>query len=181
MSVFNFLLLVTDYLMRRTTSGASNGVIGSFTNKLDDLDFPDDKALIWSTIKQCQAIVNKLKEISTQTGLKTTTVRFKVRSNAPIKLGEEEIEEVKQFTYLESTMAKSGGNVNEMKKRTGKAWAAFNKLKAIWQSNKSSVKKLYWLHVLTVYCIYKFQHEYNTIQYNRLYLRRVTRLTQWVI
>ena len=70
MSVFNFLLLVTDYLMRRTTSGASNGVIGSFTNKLDDLDFPDDKALISSTIKQCQAIVNKLKEISAQTGLK---------------------------------------------------------------------------------------------------------------
>ena len=144
MSGFLFLLVI-DFVMKRTVEGSSNGIRWSFTKKLDDLDFADDIALISSTMKQCQDKVNKLKKAAQQVGLKinvgkTKTMRFNPRSQAPIKIGTDEIEEVDQFTYLGAVMNKAGGSEVDIRKRIGKAWAAFNKLKPIWRSQKFTTK-----------------------------------------
>ena len=47
MSGFLFLLVI-DWVMRRTIEGRRTGIRWQFANKLEDLDFADDVALVAS-------------------------------------------------------------------------------------------------------------------------------------
>ena len=61
MSGFLFLIIM-DWVMRRTDGNGENGIRWRFTDKLDDLDFADDIALISSTKQQIQDKTTKLEE-----------------------------------------------------------------------------------------------------------------------
>ena len=81
-----------------------NGVRWRFTSKLDDLDFADGVALIYSTKQQIQDKTTKLEEEARRVELKVSTERTKVmRINAKnqdkIVVNEIGIEDVDEFTY----------------------------------------------------------------------------------
>ena len=47
-------LLVIDWMMRKTLREGNTGIRWWFTEKLEDLDFPDDLALLASTRRQIE-------------------------------------------------------------------------------------------------------------------------------
>ena len=57
-----------------------------------------------------------------------------------IKLKDEDLEDVKSFTYLGSIITESGGTEEDVKCRIGKARLAFNTLRPVWNASSISTK-----------------------------------------
>ena len=113
--------------------------------KLDDLDYADDLALLSSSASQCQRKINKLKMTAEKTGLKinsdkTKSMRINARSQTTFKIGNVNMKDVDKFVYLGSVMNTTGDSEQDVKVRIGKAWSAFNRLKPIWRSKQFSSK-----------------------------------------
>ena len=77
MSGFLFLLVI-DWVMRRTLREGSTGIRWWFTEKLEDLDFAEDLALLSSTRRQLQLKNECLSNASKGTGLKINITKMKV-------------------------------------------------------------------------------------------------------
>ena len=58
----------------------------------------------------------------------------------PVKLGEQDIEDVTEFTYLGAKVTKDGNTEAEIKTRINKARGAFAALKNIWKTKMISKK-----------------------------------------
>ena len=157
MSGFLFLTVV-DWVMRKTTEGPRNGIRWKLMDTLEDLDYADDIALLSSTKAQCQRKVNRLNKFAKETGLKinvkkTKTMRYNARSQEPIGIENNEVEEVENFTYLGACLDKEGGARGEIKTRIRKAWISFNKLMPIWKNNmyqRQTKLKIFRTNVLAV-------------------------------
>ena len=107
---------------------------------LDDLDFADDLALLSHNQQQMQNKTTSLAFHASQVGLyihpnKTKIQKINASSREAVKLGDNNLEEVKTFTYLGSVINQQGGTDADVKTRIGKARAAFIALKIIWRSN----------------------------------------------
>ena len=144
MSGFLFLLSI-DWVMRRTVSGEQSGIRWNFTTKLEDLDFADDLALISSKYQDIQRKTTNLKSSAERIGLKiharkTKIMRFNTRVEERVRLGEELLEDVDQFTYLGGIVSKKGGCDEDIRSRLGKARAQFNRMHRIWNSPIFSIK-----------------------------------------
>ena len=125
MSGFLFLL-VLDWVMRKCVDGKSTGIRWNFINRLEDLEFEDDIALISSKFEDMQKKTNKLEETASKTGLKininkTKTMRINTKINNSIKIKNEETEEVEHFTYLGAQINKILGKNEEIPARIAKA------------------------------------------------------------
>ena len=71
----------------------------------------------------------------------------------PVKINENEIEDVNTFTYLGGVVTSTGGCDEDITNRLGKAKAQFRRLRKIWSSSKFSIQtkvKLYNSLVLSV-------------------------------
>ena len=108
--------------------------------RLCDLDFADDIALIEETIKKAEELLHRVERDCQHVGLCLNPKKTKfmlVNSNDPTPLTTSDgsiIERVDDFTYL-------GGltnTANEINVKLGKAWGAINALTKVW---KSPVKK----------------------------------------
>ena len=122
-------LLVIDWIMK-TTTGSRTGTQCSFLSQLHDLDFADDIALLSHNHKRAQDKVQSLATTTGMTGLtikksKTKTMRINSTNECPIKLNNEDIENVASFTYLGSVIAVDGGTERDVLVRIGKARTAF--------------------------------------------------------
>ena len=109
MSGFLFLLVI-DWIMRRTVTGANTGIRWKLWSKLDDLDFADDIALTSSTKCQIQQKVTNLSTNSKKTGLKinsekTKLLRLKMTSNENVQVHEHDIEDVERFVWAAAASA----------------------------------------------------------------------------
>ena len=85
--------------MRKCVDGKSTGIRWNFMNRLEDLEFADDIALISRKFEDMQKKTNKLAETASKTGLKRNinkkkTMRINTKINNSIKIKNEEIEEV---------------------------------------------------------------------------------------
>ena len=67
---------------------------------------------------------------------KTKHTRMNSRTNEPIKLQEENIEEVEEFTYLGSKMTADGSSEREIRARLLKAGQPFATLRNTWKSGE---------------------------------------------
>ena len=77
------LLLVIDWIMKRSTADNTTGIRWNMTSKLDDLDYADDIALLTSSRDQMQVKVDRLVRHAKSTGLKINASKTKVmRVNA---------------------------------------------------------------------------------------------------
>lgn len=89
-------------------------------NKLEDLDFADDLALLSHGHQQIQEKTTKLLCVSAQFGLKINRGKIKIlkvnaTSQEPVMLEGEALEEVDSFTYLGSVVDKQGGTEADVK------------------------------------------------------------------
>lgn len=158
MSGFLFLLVI-DWIMRRTVTGANTGIRWKLWSKLDDLDFADDIALTYSTKCQIQQKVTNLSTTSKTTGLKINSEKTKLlsrlntTSNKNVQIDEHDIEAVESFVYLGAYISKSGGTEEDIKARLGKARAAYSKLDKIWKNSQFTYKtkiKIFKSYVISV-------------------------------
>ena len=157
MSGFLFLLVI-DWVMRKTERGAIHGIRWVLHKQIGDLDFADDIALLSSSHEHMQRKVSALSKEAKSTGLKVNTqktklLRINTKATSHVCLDGEEIEEVKSFEYLGAKVTNKGGADEDIRRRIGKAWAAFNKLNKIWNSGELQRKtkiKIFKSNVLAV-------------------------------
>ena len=68
LSPFLFIIVI-DYIMRRTTDKPEYGIVWQKQNRLTDLDFADDIAILVEEENLCQEMTTKLEDQSAQVGL----------------------------------------------------------------------------------------------------------------
>jgi len=138
MSGFLFLLVI-DWIVNKATEGNSTGIRWHFTDKLEDLEFADDIALISSKFEHIQAKTTKLEQYANRTGLKLNAHKCKLmkvnsKREERLKIIGGDIDEVETFTYLGAEMCKDGGGAADIRKRIGLASGAFHKLRKVWNT-----------------------------------------------
>ena len=143
LSPFLFLL-VTDWVMKTTTTGRNNDIQWTLWAQLDDLDFADDLAILSHNHNQMQDKTTLL-ETSAGTGLKinrkkTRLMKMNTTANIPVTVGGEPIREVECFVILGSVADQQGGTDWDVTARIGKARAASAMLKNIWASGGISMR-----------------------------------------
>ena len=100
--------------MKQTTQGKKNGIQSTILVQLDEFDIADDLALLSHTHSQMQDKTSTLERVASSIGLrinkeKTKVMRINANNIKTIVLQGCELEEVKEFTNLESVMDRSGG------------------------------------------------------------------------
>ena len=144
LSPFLFLLGI-DWIMKRTTEGPKKGIRFTLFRCLEDLDFADDIVLLAHRHTDMQAKTTTLSEEASSIGLKvsqkkTKHIRVKAKSNQPIKVYQDDVEDVEDFTYLGSRISKGGDSKSEITSRISKAKHSFHLLKKTWKSKKIKLK-----------------------------------------
>ena len=141
-------IIVVDYIMRTSMADLEEP---GFTlkprqsrrhpaEKLADVEFADDVALITESIKQAQEFLHSLEEAANAVGLHMNESKTKylcVNTPRPIPAplvssSGRVLEEVDDFVYLGSWIASSE---HDFLVRKAKAWAACHKMRNIWQSD----------------------------------------------
>src|SRR5579871_1749783 len=138
LSPFLFLLAI-DWIMKRSTEQKRTGIQWTLWDHLEDLDFADDVALLAHSHNQMQEKLHTLYKNSVQIVLninitKTKDLKCNTINESPIKIDDNLIEEVEDFTYLGSVVDKTGGTERDIKARIVKARKAFVLLKNIWRA-----------------------------------------------
>ena len=156
MSGFLFLLVI-DWVMRKSLREGNTGIRWRFTDKLEDLDFEDDLALLSST-RQLQLKNERLSNASKGAGLKininkTKVMRFNAASEEKVIVNGEELEDVDSFVYVGAKVSTAGGADDDITSRLCKARAVFGKLSGVWKSSilsKSTKIRLFKSNVIAV-------------------------------
>ena len=136
--------LAVDYVMKSHIA-ISSGIAWTGNNtRLGDLDFADDICLLNSSQLEMQEKTKVLSQQAAKIGIqinkkKTETMRnFDVKT--PIKLEEDELNEVNKFTYLGSIVTTNGNCLPDIKNRISKAAGAMNKLHNFWKDRNIGLK-----------------------------------------
>ena len=143
--------IAIDWVMRKTTNGASKGIRWTLFSKLEDLDFADDIALVSHTHQDMQDKTNNLDKYGRQIGLrintrKTETMTVHVATPSPIKVNGTDLQQTDNFSYLGSIIRPEGGTKEDIRSRLGKARSVFKNMNTVWRSsqyNTGTKLKLY--------------------------------------
>ena len=157
LSPFLFVLGI-DWIMKETISNEKRGIRWTLTTTLEDLDFADDIALLSQKQQDIQNKTTRFSNTAAKIGLKASTkktkhMRMNSRIDTPVRMQEEDIEEVTEFTYLGSKMSADGDTEVEIRTRITKASQAFASLKNIWKCRNISTNtkiRLFKSNVLSV-------------------------------
>ncbi|VDO53531.1 unnamed protein product [Schistosoma margrebowiei] len=129
--------------MKTSTSDGKHGIQWTAQNRLDDLHFANDLALLSHTHEQMQIKTASVAAVSASVGLnihkeKTEVTKYNTENSNAITLDGETLEYVESFTYLGGIIDEQGGSDADVKARIGKAWVSFLQLKNIWNSKQLS-------------------------------------------
>ncbi|XP_078619529.1 uncharacterized protein LOC144886675 [Branchiostoma floridae x Branchiostoma japonicum] len=146
LSPFLFLLTI-DFVLKKTTEDGREGVRWNEEERLADLDFADDLALLSETNQDLQNLTTKLEQFSGKVGLRVSTEKTKAmevgdNTNHPplnISVNNNQVEIVDQFTYLGSVLSNSGDVEPDINCRIGKAAAVFRRLRKVWSTSTISL------------------------------------------
>jgi len=145
LSPFLFIIVI-DFVMRRTMDKSKYSIVWQKRNRLTDLDFADDIAIVVVKENVCQEMTTKLEEQSVQVGLnisqeKTKAMGITQRSSPqPIAVAQGNIEYVERFTYLGSVISSDRDVKADINSRLEKAAAVFRRLDNVWRSSTLSLK-----------------------------------------
>ena len=132
-------LLVIDWIMKTATESSRMGIQWFFLFQLYDIDFAADIALLSHNHNLVQEKDHSLATTAGMTGLtieksNIKTMHINSANERPIKLDNEDIENVVSFTYLGSVIAVHGSSERDVLVRIGKARTAFLLLRPVWRS-----------------------------------------------
>ena len=156
--ISGFLFLIVIDWVIGTVENNRNGIRWKLTTTLDDLDFADDLALLSSRWSQAQDKLNRLSQFGGKVGLKinidkTKVLRYNPGRLDPLTIRERNVEDVESFVYLGAKVDKQGGAASDIRARTVKARAAFNKLnKLLSRKTKITIFKTNVVAVLLYGC-----------------------------
>jgi len=129
-----FLIIVIDFVVRRTMDKPEYGIVWQKQNRLTDLNFADDIAIVAEKENVCQEMTTKLEEQSAQVGLNISREKTKAMgitqhaSPQPIAVAQGNIEYVERFAYLGSVISSDGDVEANINTRLTKAAAVFRRL-----------------------------------------------------
>jgi len=132
--------------MRRTMDKPEYGIVWQKQNRLTDLDFADDIAILAEEENVCQEMTTRLEEQSAQVGLNISQEKTKVMgitqrpSSQPIAVTLGNIEYVERFAYLGSVISRDGDVKADINTRLAKAAAVFRRLDNVWRFSTLSLK-----------------------------------------
>ena len=132
--------IAIDWILHRAT--LDHGMNWVEDNLLSDLDFADDIAALSENTNELQSLISNVSNTANKIGLNISSIKIKkmlVGSHpdpVDIKLENDLIEVVEDFTYLGSSLNNQGDMEREISCRIGKATAAFSRLSKIWMSKK---------------------------------------------
>ena len=129
-------LVALDWVMR-TAFDRKRGIQWTFTTSLEDLEFADDLALLSHRIQDMRDKTKALEVQGAKVGLKinatkTKLMRIGTKRGDGVLVAGGRIEEVDEFTYLESIVSKKRGTDEDIQVRIGKARQTFSMLRPIW-------------------------------------------------
>ena len=132
-------LIVLDWVMRKVNTG-ERGIQWTLTERLEDIDFADDLALLAQRASDIEVTLRRLEKYAGQVGLKinatkTKFMRINTTTSCNLVIDGETIEEVESFPYLGSILAEDGAD-RDVDSRIGKARQAFISLNNIWNSTQ---------------------------------------------
>ena len=152
--VFSFiplLIILVDFLMKKSTSGLDSGVV-TYPRRsrrypakvLNDLDFADDITLLESFISRAQAQLTSTAAAAKDLGLiinvpKTEYMTANYHPQPTLQVYMvygEPINHVTDFMYLGSKMTSATSN---FKRRKALAWSTFWKLKRLWRRSQQPI------------------------------------------
>jgi sorting nexin-29 len=151
-------VLAMEWVLKETLKEQKRGIRWTLTSTLEDLDYADDVGLLSSRHQDMQEKTTIFKETAEYLGLKINKKKSKVmkinnRTDTPIKIDNEPLEETETFDYLGSKVAKDGDAEKDVRARMGKAMYAFATLKKIWRAKNISLQtktRIYKSNVLSV-------------------------------
>ena len=131
--------------MKRTDIGVKSDIIWTFTESLGDIDFADGISLLAHSHGDIQSKTEKLVRNAAKVGLhvnkdKTKTIQNNCQTADPVKLEEQDIEDVTEFTYMGAKVTRDGNTEAEIKTRINNARGAFATLKNIWKTKTIRTK-----------------------------------------
>jgi len=146
--LFNIFLenIMTETLQNHHTSISIGG------RPLCNLRFADDIDLMGGSKQELQNLTDRLSDRVSAYGMEVSTKKSKIMVNSAsndsteIKMNGEILEEVSQFKYLGSILAKDGTSNNEVKARIATATSALARLERIIRSNIISFCTKYHLY-----------------------------------
>ncbi|KAI8483834.1 hypothetical protein Bbelb_383610 [Branchiostoma belcheri] len=112
--------------------------------RLTDLDFTDDIALTAESQLTVQDMTTSAETEAGKVGLRISCQKTKVmqvgdqQTNTNLHISGEPVENVRQFTYLGSTMTAEGDTDTDISARIGKAASVFRRMNPVWNSGKIS-------------------------------------------
>ena len=138
-------IVMVDWIMRRTVD-EEDGIEWMGTNRLPELAYADDIALLSEDMDSMKRITEKLALEASKVGLEINRTKTKVMAAQPredisISLEGETIERVDSFEYLGSVVCVDGDVRKEVGIRIGKAGAVFSKMKKVWNNGGMSLKR----------------------------------------
>ena len=138
-------LVAVGWVMKQSTAGKRTGIQWAFMKQLADLDFADDISLLSHKQQDAQEKLRRVTEEAGKTKLqinigKTEAMRINKKKADPLRLHQENLNEVEKFVYLGSVVNKDGGTKEDIRCRINEARYTFNALRQIWRSTALSVR-----------------------------------------
>lgn len=138
-------LLVLDDVMRKVVEGRRRGIQWGLVERLESLEFADDICLLTQKHTDMEEKLQDLEREAGAVGLKlnaqkTKMMKVNAKSKQKLRVNDEDVEEVEEFTYLGSVTARDGGATADVKMRIQKANAAFIQLYPIWRAREISME-----------------------------------------
>ncbi|KAI8485767.1 hypothetical protein Bbelb_364770 [Branchiostoma belcheri] len=133
-----------DFVMRRAMGRSDFGIPWEGDRRLTDLDFADDNALTAESQLTLQDMTTSAETEAGKVGLRISCQKTKVmqvgdqQTNTNLHISGEPVENVRQFTYLGSTMTAEGDTDTDISARIGKAASVFRRMNPVWNSGKIS-------------------------------------------
>ena len=133
-------LLVLDWVMRKVNTGG-RGIQWTLTERLEDIDFADDLAMMAHRARDMEESLRRLAKYAGQVGLqinvsKTKIMRINTTAPCTLVINGETIKETENFCYLGSILTEDGGADLDVVSRIQKARQAFILLNNVWNSTQ---------------------------------------------
>ena len=132
--------IYSESIMREATENSCVGIkIGG--RLINNLRYADDTTLLCETKEDLMFLLKRVQQLSKEKGLLLNTKKTKIMvldknrlNNGRFTLHGEDIEEVKSFVYLGSTITTQANCMDEVNKRLCMARSTVQKMTSIWKS-----------------------------------------------
>ena len=138
-------LVVLDWVTRQAFRRSARGIQWQLTQRLEDLEYADDLALLTHRLQDMRSKMEDLMGAGERTGLRVNSDKTKIMKVMStqvggVGIGQGLLEEVDSFQYLGSIISKTGGTDEDIIARISKARQVFVMLKPVWRSSSLSLK-----------------------------------------